>query len=179
MTRIFSAFLMLSAGVGAVYACNPQSPAKNTSATIAGKTVTVDYCAPSVRGRKVFGGSDALQPDNSAWRLGADKATVLHTDADLMIGNVNVPKGDYSLFVDLDTGKWTLVINKQTGQWGIKNDGSANFDPSKNVGTVPLTMSSGGPTEQLAITVSSTGGNKGKLQIAWANMNASTTFTAK
>jgi hypothetical protein len=54
------------------------------------------------------------------WRAGANAATKFHTDADLDVGGLFVPKGDYTLYVDLsDPAKWQLVINRQTGQWGL------------------------------------------------------------
>src|ERR1035441_7733925 len=43
----------------------PASPAMETSATLGGKAITIKYSAPSVKGRKIFGGTDALQPDNT------------------------------------------------------------------------------------------------------------------
>ena len=71
---------------------NTKSPNADTTVTINGKQIWIAYHAPSVNGRKIFGGADALQPDGSIWRLGADYATVLHTDADLDLGGVAVPK---------------------------------------------------------------------------------------
>src|SRR5206468_7394891 len=144
-----------------------------------GKEIWISYHAPSVRGRKIFGRADALQPDNSVWRLGADQATFLHTDADLDINGLAVPKGEYTLFVDLDMGKWQLIVNKQTGQWGIKRDGSANFDESKSVGKTAMTMSKpSSPVEQFKINLSD-GGGKGKLTMEWADVAASVPFTVK
>ena len=114
------------------------------------------------------------------WRAGADQATFLHTDADLDIGGTTVPAGEYTLFIDLDKGKWHLIVNKQTGQWGIKRSGEANYDESKNAAKVAMTMSKpSAPVEQYKITLSSAGGNKGKLQFEWENVIASVTFTAK
>jgi len=159
---------------------NAASPAKETTVTIGGKKIGIWYHAPSVKGRKIFGGADALQPDGSVWRLGADNATWLHTDAELDIHGVKVPPGDYSLYIDLDAGKWKLIVNKKTGQWGINRDGSTTRVAAEDVGSAPLTMSKpGSPVEQLKITLTSTGGNKGKLQIEWENVIASTDFTAK
>ena len=159
---------------------NPQSPPQQTSVTINGKEIWISYHAPSVRGRKIFGGAGALQPDDSVWRAGADQATFLHTDADLDINGMTVPAGEYTLFVDLDKGKWQLLVNKQTGQWGIKRDGGANFDESKNAGKVAMAMSKpSAPVEQFKITLSSAGGNKGKLQMEWVDVAASVPFTAK
>jgi hypothetical protein len=159
---------------------NAQSPPMEASATINGKQLWIVYHAPSVRGRKIFGGADALQPDDTTWRLGADWATVLHTDAPLAFGSLSVPAGDYSLYIALDKGKWQLIINKQTGQWGITQSDATTDDPSKDVGRVALTMSKpSAPVEQLKISLSSAGDNQGKLDITWENVAASTTFTVK
>lgn len=159
---------------------NPKSPPMETSVTINGKQLWIVYHAPSVRGRKIFGGADALQPDDSVWRAGADQATILHTDADLDLNGLSVPAGDYSLFIDLDKGKWQLIVNKQTGQWGIKRGGLANFDESQNVGKVAMKMSKAPAlVEQFKITLSGGAGNKGKLEMAWEHMAASVEFQVK
>lgn len=159
---------------------NDASPAMESVATINGKKVGIWYHAPSVKGRKIFGGSGALQPDNSVWRLGADNATWLHTDVDLDIGGVAVPAGDYSLYTDLDAGKWKLIINKQTGQWGINRDGSTTRNPAMDVGTAAMTMSKpAAPVETLKIAVTHTSGNKGKIDVQWEHIGASVNFTVK
>ena len=159
---------------------NPQSPPMEASATIGGKQLWIVYHAPSVRGRKIFGGAGALQPDDTTWRLGADYATVLHTDGELAFKGLTVPAGDYSLYIALDKGKWQLIVNKQTGQWGINMDGSTTDNPSNDLGRVSLDMSKPpAPVEQLKIALSSAGGNRGKLDIGWADVEASAPFTVK
>ena len=156
------------------------SPPMTTSVTIGGKEIWIVYHAPSVKGRKVFGSADALQKPGTIWRLGADQATFLHTDADLDINGLAVPKGEYTLFADLDEGKWSLIGSKQTGQWGIKRTGAANVDEAQILGKTALTMSKpASPVEQLRITLSAAGGNKGTLKIEFENVVASTNFTAK
>lgn len=159
---------------------NPKSPPSETSLTINGKQIWIVYHAPSVRGRKIFGGADALQKDDSIWRMGADQATFLHTDADLNINGLAVPAGEYTLFAEIGTGKWQLIVNKQTGQWGIKKGGLGNVDESQTVGKTAMTMSKpSAPVEQLKISLSSTGGNNGKLQVEFENVVASVPFTVK
>jgi hypothetical protein len=37
---------------------------------------------------------------------------VLHTDADLDVNGLAIPKGDYTLYADLDNGQWKLIVNK-------------------------------------------------------------------
>src|ERR1700756_2269219 len=92
---------------------NTKSPGAETSVTVNGKNIWIYYHAPSVRGRHIFNGAGALQPDGSVWRLGADYATVLHTDADLDLNGLAILKGDYPLYVDLDNGQWKLIVNKK------------------------------------------------------------------
>ena len=152
----------------------PLSPPASTSVTINGKAIAIKYSAPSMRGRKIFNGSGALPPDNSIWRAGANEATALHTDADLDIGGLAVPKGDYTLFVWLDPQQWKLVVNKQTGQFGTE------YHQEQDLGRVPMTMSKPpAPIETYKVTLSSAGGNKGKLQLEWENVIASVPLTVK
>jgi hypothetical protein len=147
------------------------SPPAETSVSIAGKMIKIDYSAPSMRGRKIFGG---LEPYGRVWRAGANSATALHTDATLDIGGLTVPKGDYTLFVYLDPKQWQLVVSKATGEWGL------DYDPSHDLGRVKMEMSKPAkPVETYKMTLSSLGGNKGKLELAWENTVADITFTVK
>jgi hypothetical protein len=159
-----------------------------------GKLIWIFYHAPSIRDpktkekRHIFGGAAALQPDNTIWRLGADYATVLHTDADLDIGGLAVPKGEYTLYIDLDKGNWKLIVNKQLmnargtrPQWGIVNaKGDTTDDPAKELGRTALAMGKpAAPVETLRIALTRTGENGGTLDIAWDDVTASVPFTVK
>lgn len=148
------------------------SPPAETSVTIAGKTLSVKYSAPSMRGRKIFG---ALVPFGKVWRAGANEATAFHTDADLDLGGLAVPKGDYTLYVlPEEENRWTLIVNKQTGQWGTV------YNESMDLGRVPMKLErSPAPIETYKITLSSTGPNTGKLQLEWENTIAWVPFRVK
>jgi hypothetical protein len=148
-----------------------QSPPAQTSVAIAGKNIRIDYSAPSMRGRKIFGG---LEPYGRVWRAGANSATALHTDANLDIGGLAVPKGDYTLFVFLDPNQWQLVVSKATGEWGL------DYDQSRDLGRVKMEMSKPPkPIETYKMTLSSTGANKGKLRLEWENTVAEVPITVK
>jgi hypothetical protein len=170
---------------------NTKSPGAETSVTINGKNLWIYYHAPSVRGRQIFGGAGAIEPYSKVWRLGADYATVLHTDADLDLNGLAVPKGDYTLYADLDDGQWKLIVNKtlMAGArhiWGVGvspdgiREGATTDDPATELGRVSLTMGKpSSPVETLKITLSGAGGAKGKLLIEWENVMASAPFTVK
>jgi Protein of unknown function (DUF2911) len=161
--------------VAALFATAPlfaqQSPPAETSVAIAGKNIRINYSAPSMRGRKIFGG---LEPYGRVWRAGANDATALHTDANLDVGGLPVPKGDYTLFVYLDPKQWQLVVSKATGEWGL------DYDPSRDLGRVKMDMSKPPkPIETYKMTLSSLGANKGKLRLEWENTIAEVPITVK
>jgi len=156
----------------------PLSPKETATATIGGKTITIDYSSPRVRGREghIFT-SDGLishDPHYPIWRAGANAATALHTEGDISIGDLNVPAGDYTLFVDIsDPAQWTLVVSKDTGEWGLK------YDKTKDLGRVKMRMSKPpSMVEDLVWTITSRGGSRGRLTLAWENEGASVTVTA-
>jgi hypothetical protein len=148
-----------------------QSPPAQTSVTIAGKAIRIDYSAPSMHGRKIFGG---LEPYGRVWRAGANSATALHTDTNLDIGGLAVPKGDYTLFVYLDPKQWQLVVSKATGEWGL------DYDPGRDLGRVKMEMSKPPkPVDTYKMTLSSAGANQGKLRLEWENTVAEVPITLK
>jgi hypothetical protein len=152
------------------------SPPAETSVTINGKTLTIKYSAPSVRGRQMFGpeGRIAKDPTYPVWRAGANSATAFHTEADLDIAGLQVPKGDYTLFVQVDSDPWQLIVSKDTGQWGLA------YKKENDLGRVKMTMAKPpAPIETLKITLSSTGSNTGKLQMEFENVIASVPFKVK
>src|SRR5260370_18010479 len=156
-----------------------------------GKLIWIFYHAPSVRTRHIFNGAGALQPDGAICRLGPADATVLHTDADLDIGGLAVPKGEYTLYVEVNKGNWKLIVNKQLTdargrpQWGINRDGSTTNNPTTELGRTALTMGKpASPIETLKIALTRTqpateDATHGKLEIAWKNVTASVPFTGK
>jgi hypothetical protein len=154
-----------------------QSPAAETSVTIAGKTLRINYSQPSVRGRKIFGPGGLLSSDPTypAWRAGANSATSFHTDADLTVNGLTVPKGDYTLYAWVaDPDNWLLIVNKQTGQSGLE------YDAKKDVGRVKMTMSKPPALiERYKMTLASTGANAGTLRLEWENHIATVPFTVK
>ncbi len=153
-----------------------QSPPAQTSVTINGKSISIKYSAPSMRGRKIFGAGGVISNDVNypVWRAGANAATALHTDADLSIGNLSVPKGDYTLFVDTGANPWQLIVNKQTGQSGLE------YDKAQDLGRVAMkVVKPAAPIETYKMTLSGAGGNKGKLELAWENVAASVDITVK
>jgi hypothetical protein len=155
-----------------------QSPPARARATIGGKTVTVQYSAPSVRGRKIFGDGGLLSRDPTypIWRAGANASTTFKTEGALDVGGLSVPPGSYSLYVNVKVPEqWELVISKATGQWGLTYPG-----PSSDVGRVKMTMSKPPAlVETLKYTLTDKTGGAGELRLEWEQHAATVPLQAK
>jgi hypothetical protein len=139
----------------------PLSPPATAAAKIGGRNITVQYSAPSKRERVIMGG---LVPYGQVWRTGANAATTLTTDGDLMIGSIHVPAGSYSLFTIPGEKEWTLIINKQTGQSGTQHDAAQDLGrTTMKVAPVEDTV------ETFAIDVKPAGSKSGTLSLTWEN----------
>jgi hypothetical protein len=156
----------------------PASPPEQATVTIGGKSISINYSSPGVKGREghIFSkdGLISHDPHYPVWRAGANSATALHTDADLTIGNLAVPKGDYTLFVDISNpDQWTLIVSKATKEWGLA------YDSSKDLGRTPMTMSKpSSMVENLKWTISDLGGGRGEITLAWEDHGASVPVAA-
>jgi DUF2911 family protein len=166
---------LLLATAGSLYAQQnpPASPPETASATIGGKTVTITYNSPRVKGREghIFtkDGLISHNPHYPVWRGGANSATTLKTDTDLMIGDLAVPKGTYTLFVDIsDPDNWSFIVNKKTGEWGLAYDGSQDLGRTKMEMSKPPAM-----LEDLKYTI-----GDGKITLAWEDHVASVPISA-
>ena len=108
------------------------SPHVRAAFTVDGANITLEYGRPSVKGRVIFG-PDGLHKPGVVWRMGADEATTMKTDRDLMFGSVHLPAGTYTLFaLPLAGGTpaepgGKLIISRQTGQWGTQYDEKQDF----------------------------------------------------
>lgn len=147
------------------------SPEATASVTIAGKKISVDYYAPSMYERKIFGG---LVPFNEVWCTGANYATAITSDADLQFGNVQVPKGRFSIWTLPTEHDWTLILNKQTGQSHLYYDESRDIGRTKMNVKVLLR-----PVETFRIELRPGDGNTGTLALIWEQTEASIPFTVR
>ena len=93
----------------------PRAPRGTATAMVGGKSVTIDYGRPALKGRTI----DALLaqlPEDRMWRAGENQVTTFTTAGPLLIGGKRVPAGTYSLYVHAPvSGPWALVLNTDKG----------------------------------------------------------------
>ncbi len=92
-----------------------REPRGKAETTVDGKSVTIDYGRPALKGRSLDELMNNL-PEDRIWRAGENQVTILDTKTALKIGGTNVPAGKYSLYVYAPAeGDWALCVNKHLG----------------------------------------------------------------
>jgi hypothetical protein len=137
------------------------SPHVKTDWTVGEAAISVTYGRPLLKGRVV--GDDVEPMGDKVWRLGADEATTLTTDTDLMLGGTHVPAGEYTLFTQSMNDEFHLIVNSETGQWGTA------YNADNDVAHVAMDVTElDPPAEQLTISIAD-----GQLGFEWGQMAAS------
>lgn len=108
-----------------------KSASPETTAKIVqnGLSVTVKYCQPSKKGRKIFGG---LVPYGQVWRTGANEATMIRINQNVTVAGQSLKAGDYTLWTIPSQQGWIAIFNGETGQWGT------NYNQKRDVLRVPV-----------------------------------------
>ncbi|MCY3932261.1 MAG: DUF2911 domain-containing protein [Acidobacteria bacterium] len=110
-------------------------------------------------------------------------AIKLRTEADIVVGELEVPAGNvspgfaglYSLWLRLDDdGQWTLIVNHEPDIWGTMHD------PAKNLGSTPLEHSvvEGGKSSLTIDVEPPEGDSPGSLRLTWGEHRWQTTVSA-
>ena len=87
-------------------------------------------------------------PYGEVWRLGANWATRLTLDFDVRLGDLDVPRGEYTLFLLPRENDAELIVSRETRQWGT------DYDPSRDFGRTPIRHRAKAETAQsLVITL--------------------------
>jgi len=144
-----------------VHSGNGGSPHVTTTWVVDGANISITYGRPYLKGR-VVGDSVAPKADR-VWRLGADEATTLVTDRDLMLGSAHVPAGEYTLWTTYMDDELHLIVNTETGQWGTAYDADNDLaHAAMDVGELAI------PADQLILKIEDS-----KLGFEWGTMTAS------
>ncbi len=137
---------------------NTKSPKSSSEETIGDLNVKINYSAPSVRGRKIWGD---LVPYNKVWRTGADNATTVQFNKDVTVDGQALKAGKYALFTIPGEKEWTVIFNNNPDQWG-----AYKYDESLDALRVKAQPKEYQMTEQLLIDVDP----NGIISISWDRM---------
>ena len=139
------------------------SPKASVSYTIGLTKVEVNYGAPAVKERVIWGG---LVPYEKVWRGGANEATTIEFSTDVNIEGQNLKAGKYSLFFIPGETEWTCIFSSKLDQWGAyqysEDDDVLRF-------TVQPKMNEG-MQERLTYSIHDMKMDMGYVKLAWEKM---------
>lgn len=137
--------------------------------------IRLDFGQPHLRGRTLL--TDSLVPYDQPWRLGANAATTLTTDVDLMIGTAQVGKGTWVLEAIPGRTSWILLIKQATGT------GPMGQTISEEVARTELRLRPlSTPIESLTmwlIPARGSGPARGELRFAWGAVELRTDWAVR
>lgn len=93
------------------------SPLQKAAGLVGNTVVKVDYSAPNIKGRIIWGG---LVPYGEVWRTGANEATVVSLEKDVLVGGEKLTAGKYSLYTIPNEKNWIVIFNHIWDQWGTE-----------------------------------------------------------
>jgi len=153
---LFFAFSLVETAVAQGDKSKRPSPPMTVKATASGVDIEINYGAPSVKGRKIFGG---LEPYGKVWRTGANEATTFSVSKDVTVNGETLAAGKYSLFTIPNDGEWTVIFNKNADQWG-----AYSYDDKQDALRIKVKANKSKELrEQLMFKV----GDDGKVQFGW------------
>ena len=117
MKKILLSILMASAllNANAQIKTPAPSPTQTVKQDFGMSSIELIYSRPGMKGRKIFGD---LVPWNVVWRTGANSATRIKFNDDVMFGGQALKAGEYALYTVPGENEWEVIINKGSANWG-------------------------------------------------------------
>ncbi len=135
------------------------SPHASVSRTIGLTAVAVDYHAPAVRGREIFG---EMIPFGVVWRAGANGTTKISFSDDVTVEGQPLAAGDYGLHMIPGAERWTVIFNTVSDSWG-----SYSYDSALDALRVDVSSKTVAHGESLAYRFYDVGAEEATLALHW------------
>lgn len=138
------------------------SPAGSVSQMIGVTKISVEYSAPAVRGREIWG---KLIPYNEMWRAGANSPTKVTFSTDVMLEGKKVEAGTYALIAIPTEKNWTIILNKDS-----KGNGVFSYLETDDVVRVEVTPAATDMHEYLSYSILPQSDMEAHLVMSWEKM---------
>jgi len=153
-------------------ATSKKSIPSETRKGIGNTDISINYHAPAVRGRVIWGGLVAY---DSVWVAGAHQATSLEVDQEFEIGTTTIPAGKYALFAIPGRQEWTIIINRN---W--KQHLADDYQQSEDVVRINVKPElTNEVTERLKYEIVQTGERTANIIISWEKIRVLFPVTIK
>lgn len=138
------------------------SPEASVAQTLGITKIQVDYFRPGVKGRVIWGD---LVPYNEMWRTGANRATLISFDTDVMVQGKKLEKGKYSFFTIPTSKEWTIIFNKNVDLWG-----TSGYKKEEDALRIQVKPAAAEFTERMMFYFSELNDNSVSLVLQWEKL---------
>ncbi|WP_270088510.1 DUF2911 domain-containing protein [Sphingobacterium sp. SYP-B4668] len=153
---LFAMLLSIATFAQTDKAKRPSPPANTKITTNDGVTIDINYSSPSLKGRQI--GVDVAER-GKVWRTGANEATTLEIDKDVMVEGKKLAAGKYGLFTIPGEKQTTVILNKVWDQWG-----NSKYDQAQDVLRIDVkNTTASAAQEQFKINAD----KSGKISLIW------------
>lgn len=133
--------------------------------TVGFTDITVQYGRPVARGRKLFGDS-ALIPSGAIWHPGADSATRISINQDVLVDGHPLKAGEYTVWLIPKTdAPWTVIFSRAAHVFHTPYPGEQN-----DVLRFDVTTERGASMETLAVYFPVVLRDDAVMRIHWGEM---------
>ncbi|HEY8957280.1 DUF2911 domain-containing protein [Chitinophaga sp.] len=136
------------------------SPLRAAMANIGKVHVHIEYSAPGVKGRTIWGN---LVPYGQVWASGANQATAIDFSGDVVIRERSIAAGTYALFTIPGQNEWIVILNKRFTQH-LTDEYDQNEDVARFV-VKPLSLDT--PVRRLTYSVVPESDSTGNVILSW------------
>lgn len=164
MKNLFVVFALVFSTLAFAQLETPQpSPFSKLEQKVGLTDVTVEYCRPSTKGRKIYGN---LVPFDKVWRTGANGNTKVTFSDDVTVGDKELKAGTYALYTKPGKSNWDFIFYSTSDNWGTPkewDDAKVAARVSVKAETIPMKV------ETFTITIDDLTNDAAVLGLIWEN----------
>lgn len=163
--------------VYALFIATPVSPEDRVEYSSQGLEISVDYSRPYKKGRVIFGteADSALLPYGKYWRLGANAATEITINQDVLFGGQPLNAGTYRMYATPGADSFKVTLNSEVGVFFAFSEPDYELD----VLTVDASVTmQDNVTEQFTINIHDSGAGA-RLDFLWDKVLFSVPITVQ
>lgn len=114
---VFLVFALATLPMMAQISTPAPSPSAEIEQMVGLTEVSVEYARPGMKGRTIFA-EDGLVPFGEVWRTGANAATKIEFDTDVMFAGAEVEAGAYAILTKPMKEEWEIMLFPyESGNW--------------------------------------------------------------
>ena len=141
------------------------SPNATVTQTVGVTDITIDYCSPAVKERKIWGD---LVPYDKIWRTGANEVTSITFSDSVKVNGNNLAAGTYGIHTIPREKEWDIIFSGDT-----KVNDPSNFDEKKEVLRIKVKPDQNSFTERMIFTFSDITDNSAMVNLLWEKIKVS------